>query len=310
MIQLIGHAHPLLLLVTGSDNEHNEGIASSLLLILVRPSTSKGMSLTSTHSVLASSQETDFPLFDMDHAQPSHGLNTYVPNRHSASFERRQRLRAIVSRNRDLYDPPNTAAAFSLLEAALQESERSGPVSNTGDGQYQMLDPPTTAERFFQIESAIDKVRARSATTTGRPKRSKSEPQLSMCAAASDSHARAHLLRKRQQWRTEQDTSAKSHFSRDTQLEEPKSACLPRRPYVYVSRDTQWQPFKLSFSWGRTTGEDHIKVQSVTEPPIPGDGAARGSNQGPYDDVDIFQDDASVQSFVKETYDRARERYL
>jgi hypothetical protein len=88
----------------------------------------------------------------------------------------RQRLRAIVDRNADLFDPPNTAKAFARLEAALDEVKNHSSADSDITGQNDLLDPPNTAERFARIEAALDAVFSKptsAAPTQGHRKKSK-----------------------------------------------------------------------------------------------------------------------------------------
>lgn len=239
----------------------------------------------------------------MDQTQPSHEPDACVPEHVEEGFMRRQRLRAIVASYRDLYDPPNTAAAFSLLEAALDEAKR-----NEDDGERQMLDAPTTAERFFKIEAAIDEVLARSATTTTwRPKRTNSEPRLSTHAAISDSEERAHLLRKRQQWLTGQNIPTGPRCSTETQWAERKSTGLILEPQVHFFRDVTIPPRSSSIDWNRIASEFRINTHSAVEMPVP---RINTPPEDLYHDVDIFRDHEAMEAFINETYEAAREKHL
>lgn len=261
-------------------------------------SASENLSLTNTRSISSSSYRIAYLFAAMDQTQLSDELDTCVPYPVQESFTRRQRLRAIVASYRDLYDPPNTAAAFDLLEAALDEAKR-----NEDGGKGPMLDAPTTAERFFRLESAMDEVLAQPATMTGRPKRSKSEPKLSTRATASDSHERAHLLRKRQHWLTEQNMPAGPHCSTEIQWAERKSAGWALPPRAYFLRDTTIPPRRSSIDWSRTADEVRTNTHSATEMLIP---RISTPPDDPNRDVDIFRSDEAMESFINQTFEAAR----
>lgn len=90
--------------------------------------------------------------------------NTAHPT--SSMSAQRQRLRAIVDRNADLFDPPNTAEAFARIEAAMDEANHHSSADSDITGHNDMLDPPKTAERFARIEAAMNAVFEKSTAIT------------------------------------------------------------------------------------------------------------------------------------------------
>jgi hypothetical protein len=108
----------------------------------------------------------------MDHPQPSPAVEDRAPSDMPGSFTRRQRLRAIAVGGENLYEPPNTAEAFALLEAAIDEVKFH---DSTSDGRNlitrrqhlkaiiatcrDLYEPPNTAEAFARLEAAINEVK-------------------------------------------------------------------------------------------------------------------------------------------------------
>ena len=103
---------------------------------------------------------------EMNSPQPTNKPRESAVHTTPPMLTQRQRLRAIVDRHADLLDPPTTAEAFALLEAAMDEANQHSSTDSDITGQNDMLDPPNTAERFARIEAAMDAVFSKSVNTT------------------------------------------------------------------------------------------------------------------------------------------------
>jgi hypothetical protein len=101
---------------------------------------------------------------EMHTNQSTNNLQESTAHSTSRMSTQRQRLRAIVDKNADLFDPPNTAEAFARLEAAMDEANHISSADSDIAGKNDMLDPPNTAERFARIEAAMDAVSSESVT--------------------------------------------------------------------------------------------------------------------------------------------------
>jgi hypothetical protein len=236
-------------------------------------------------------------LSEMDHTHLSRGFDSYappsIPERISSRFYLRAnassgedlwdppntavaftRLEAAIDETKDFYDPPDTVEAFARLQTAIDEDKRWGSVSEDGGRGIQMLEPPTTAERFFKIESAIDEVLVRPVTaarSSRRPKKSKSKREVSARAPASHSSEGMHVLRRKRQIR--------------------------------------FAPQDISHCSETASGVD-MNTHNATELPASAHEVPYGSNVEPYRDVDIFHSDDAVQAFANQTYQSAREKFL
>jgi hypothetical protein len=130
------------------------------------------MWLSETRIFSSTTQETDYLHAGMDGTQTPHGTEDRAPLFMPESLTRRQRLRAIAAGGENLYEPPNTAEAFARLEAAIDEVNFHGSMSE-GQGlavrrqrlkeivatYNDLYEPPDTAEAFARLEAAIDEVK-------------------------------------------------------------------------------------------------------------------------------------------------------
>jgi hypothetical protein len=108
----------------------------------------------------------------MDHTPVPPVAEERAPLDMPESLKRRQHLRAIAAGGENLYEPPTTAEAFALLEAAIDEVKHhdstrkgkeliarrqrlTGIVATCKD----LYEPPDTAEAFARLEAAIDEVK-------------------------------------------------------------------------------------------------------------------------------------------------------
>jgi hypothetical protein len=234
---------------------------------------------------------------EMDPTQLSHDLDTYappsIPERVSSRFYLRAntfggedlwdppntaatfaRLEAAIDETKDFYDPPETAEAFARLQTAIDEDKRWGSVGDDGHGDFQMLDPPTTAERFYQIESAIGEVLAGPTSTTRssrRPKKSKPKLEASARVPASFPGEKSHVLKRK--------------------------------------RQIQFAPQSMSH-FSERAGEVDTNTHDITDLPTSEAAVSYGSNDEPDRDMDIFHSDDAAQAFADQTYQSAREKFL
>jgi hypothetical protein len=199
----------------------------------------------------------------------------------------RQRLRAIVDRNADLFDAPTTAKAFARLEAAMDEALQHSSADSDITGQKDFLDPPNTAERFARIEAAMDAVFAKPVTaawTQRNRKKSKFEMRLPGHEIGSRS-TQALLFRK-----TQPSISTASGAGDNDRLAAGSS--LGKRVHN-SNRPTN--------GTGGPAQEAHASA---------GTGATHGSKHESQRDSDIFRSSVSIHEFADQAYQSAREKYL
>jgi hypothetical protein len=183
----------------------------------------------------------------------------------------RQRLRAIVDRNADLFDPPNTAKAFARLEAALDEVKNHSSADSDITGQNDLLDPPNTAERFARIEAALDAVFSKptsAAPTQGHRKKSKFGTRLQALQSL--------------------------------KMQPPRSATLGAltRPHAQTSSDHN------------SSDNDRLAVGNTQQRSDSEGATTRGSKHESQRDSDIFRSSVSIHEFAENAYQSAREKYL
>jgi hypothetical protein len=193
----------------------------------------------------------------------------------------RQRLRAIVDRNADLFDPPNTAKAFARLEAALDEVKNHSSADSDITGQNDLLDPPNTAERFARIEAALDAVFSKptsAAPTQGHRKKSKFGTRLPLQHFGSRSTQALQSLK----------------------MQPPRSATLGAltRPHAQTSSDHN------------SSDNDRLAVGNTQQRSDSEGATTRGSKHESQRDSDIFRSSVSIHEFAENAYQSAREKYL
>jgi hypothetical protein len=192
----------------------------------------------------------------------------------------RERLRAIVDRNADLFDPPNTAEAFVRLEAALDEAKNHSSADSDITGQNDLLDPPNTAERFARIEAAMDAVFAKSVTTDWAQRHRKKSKVVTRVPLR-------HIA------------------LRSTQvLQSQKTQPLPS-----ATPGASTQPHAQTSSDSNTGANDRLAVGNFQQRGHSEDGAAHGSRHETQRDSDIFRSSVSIHEFADQAYQNAREKY-
>jgi hypothetical protein len=188
----------------------------------------------------------------------------------------RQRLRAIVDKNADLFDPPNTAEAFARLEAAMDEAKHVSSADSDIVGKSDMLDPPNTAERFARIEAAMDAVSSKSVTaaqTRRHRKRIKLETRFPV-----------RLTRSQAQPCHGNDTGANSKLATGNSHQRSVN-------------DTDGLVNDIGGPAEQAQGF------ASTEP-------AHGSRRESQRDTDIFRSSVAIDEFANKAYQSAREKYL
>jgi hypothetical protein len=212
----------------------------------------------------------------------------------------RQRLRAIVDRNADLFDPPNTAEAFARLEVAMDEAKQQSSSNSEIAGQNDTLDPPNTAERFARIEAAMDAVFAKSvsaAWTRRHQKKSKFETRVPIrdlgLRSTQDMHFRkAQPLRSSSSGASTQSQAqvySDSNFKDDDRL-------IARNLLERAVHDGD----RLVNDSGDTAKDAHVFAGTDT------------TNHSKHEsrDTDIFRSSVAMDEFANKAYQSAREKYL
>ena len=218
----------------------------------------------------------------MRSAQSTNSPQESVAHTTPTMLTQRQRLRAIVDRNADLFDPPNTAKAFARLEAALDEVKNHSSADSDITGQNDLLDPPNTAERFARIEAALDAVFPKPTTaapTQGRRKKSKFETRLSL-----------------------------QHFgSRSTQALQS----LKMQPPPSATARALTRPRAQTSSEHNSSDNDRLIVGNIQQrSDSEGATTTRGSKHKSQRDSDIFRSSVSIHEFAENAYQSTREKYL
>lgn len=211
----------------------------------------------------------------------------------------RQRLRAIVDRNADLFDAPNTAEAFARLEAAMDEALQHSSADSDIAGQNDLLDPPNTAERFARIEAALDAMFAKSVTDTWTQrhwKKSKFEMRLP-----------GHEIGSR---------STQALLSRKTLPSRPTTsgASTQLQAQTYCDSNRGDNDRLAAGSSLRKRIHDSNRPTNGTGGPAQeahasaGTGATHGSKHESQRDSDIFRSSVSIHEFADQAYQSAREK--
>lgn len=185
----------------------------------------------------------------------------------------RERLRAIVDSNADLFDPPNTAKAFARLEAAMDEAKHHSSADSDIAGQNDMLDPPNTAERFARIEAAMDAMPSNTTTTAWNQRRRK-KPQTRLPVRLTHSRCKTFHV---------------SHTGADNKL-------YTGSQHQESVRDTDGPVDDV----GGPVEQAHA---------FTGTGTTHSSKHEPQRESDIFRSSVAMDEFANKAYESAREKY-
>jgi hypothetical protein len=236
-----------------------------------------------------STQSTNSPQVSAAHTTPKMSIST-----------QRERLRAIVDRNADLFDPPNTAEAFIRLEAALDEAKNHSSADSDITGQNDLLDPPNTAERFARIEAAMDAVFAKPATaawTQHHRKKSKFEIRAPVQGHGSRSTPALH--------------------SRNTQPPRSVTPGLIKQPQAQTHCDSKGRNNDRLAAGSLLERSVHDSDRPTSETGGPaqdahasaGTATTHASRHESQRDSDIFRSSVSIHEFADKAYKSAREKY-
>jgi hypothetical protein len=213
----------------------------------------------------------------------------------------RQRLRAIVDRNADLFDAPTTAKAFARLEAAMDEALQHSSADSDMTKQNDLLDPPNTAERFARIEAAMDAVFAKPVTAAWTQRnRKKSKFEMRLPGHEIGSRSTQAL----QSWKTQPSRSTTSGASTQPQAQ---TCCDSNRG----NNDR----LAAGSSLGKRVHDSNRPTNGTGGPAqeahaSAGTGATHGSKHESQRDSDIFRSSVSIHEFADQAYQSAREKYL
>lgn len=215
----------------------------------------------------------------------------------------RQRLRAIVDRNADLFDPPNTAEAFARLEAAMDEANYQSSVDSDVAGQNDMLDPPNTAERFARIEAAMDAVFANSVTATWTQRHRK---KFKLGNAVPLQHLTSRSMQDLFSQKIQPLRSVTSEPPNQPQTQMPSNGNLGNNGRQAASNLLE-----------RSIHDNDNGPDKGIESPAEGthvfpvaDSTQHGSKPESQRDVDIFRSSVAMDDFANKAYQSARAKYL
>ena len=215
----------------------------------------------------------------------------------SKTSAQRLRLRAIVDRNADLFDPPNTAEAFARLEAGMDEVSHRSSADSDIAGQNDMLDPPNTAERFARIEAALDAVFAKSVAATWT-QRQREKSKFETRAAIYPLGLRSAQAIRTQKTLSPPEVTSGTFTNEQTQMYSESNPGASDRLAGYSL---------LNRSFGVTDG-----LMNEAGGPAEGTNAFAGasSKHESQRDSDIFRSSVSVDDFANQAYQSARAKYL
>jgi hypothetical protein len=213
---------------------------------------------------------------EMHTNQSTNNLQESTAHSTSRMSTQRQRLRATVDKNADLFDPPNTAEAFARLEAAMDEANHISSADSDIAGKNDMLDPPNTAERFARIEAAMDAVSSESVT-----------------AAQTRRHRKTIKLETRFPVRLTHSQAQPCHGSDTGDNSKLGTGKLHQRSV----HDTD----KLV---------NDIAGPAERAQEFAGTGPTHGSKRESQRDTDIFRSSVAIDEFANKAYQSAREKYL
>jgi hypothetical protein len=256
----------------------------------------------------------------MDPAQLPHDLDTYAPPSIPERVSSRFYLRANTSGGEDLWDPPNTAAAFTRLEAAIDETKDFYDPPNTAkafhrleiaiDETKEFYDPPETAEAFTRLQTAIDEdKRWGSASDDGHRGFQMLDPPTTAERFFMIESAIDGML-------VQPVTTTRS--SRRPKKSKPKLEASARVPASFPSeeshvlrrkRQIQFAPQSMSHCSERAGGVN-TNAHNITDLPTSEAAVSYGSNDEPNRDMDNFHSDDAAQAFADQTYQSAREKFL
>ena len=213
----------------------------------------------------------------------------------------RQRLRAIVDRNADLFDPPNTAEAFARLEAAMDEALQHSSADSDITGQNDLLDPPNTAERFARIEAAMDAVFARP-VTAARAQCQRKKPKFEMRLTGHEIGSR----------------STQALLFRKTQPSRSPTSGASRQPQAQLNSDSNTGDHDGFAAGGLLRRRIHDSDGTANQTGSPaqeahasaGTDSTHCSKRESQRDSDIFRSSVSIHEFADQAYQSAREKYL
>jgi hypothetical protein len=256
----------------------------------------------------------------MKHTRLSHDLDThappYIPERISSRFY----LRANASSGEDLWDPPNTAEAFTRLEAAIDETKDFYDPPNTArafrqlesaiDETKDFYDPPETAEAFARLQTAIDEdKRWGSLSDDGVGEIHMLDPPTTaerfykIESAIDEVLARSVPATRSSRW----PKKAKSKL--EASVRAPASHSSDGLHVLRRKRQIQFAPQGTSHCSERAGTVDTI-THNTTDLPTSEHEVPYGSNDEPYRDTDIFHSDDAAQAFADQTYESARKKFL
>jgi hypothetical protein len=213
---------------------------------------------------------------EMHSDQSTNNLQESTAHSTSKMSTQRQRLCAIVDRNADLFDPPNTAEAFAKLEAAMDEAKSISLADSNITGKSDLLDPPNTAERFAQIEAAMDAVSSKSVLAT-QTRRHRKRTKLEARIPVRLTHSQAQPCHG-------SDTGDKSKLAMG---------------------DSHQRSVHHTDGIVNDVGGSAEQAQGFA-----GTDPAHGSNRESLRDTDIFRSSVAIDEFANKAYQSAREKYL
>jgi hypothetical protein len=213
---------------------------------------------------------------EMHSNQSTNNLQESTAHSTSKMSTQRQRLRAIVDQNADLFDPPNTAEAFAKLEAAMDEANHTSSADSDIAGKNDMLDPPNTAERFARIEAAMDAVSSKPVT-----------------AAHTRRHRKKIKLETRFPVRLTRSQAQPCHGGDN----EDNSKLATGNSHQRSVHDTDGLLNDI--------GGPAKQPQGFASTDI-----AHGSKRESLRDADIFRSSVAIDEFANKAYQSAREKYL
>jgi hypothetical protein len=259
-------------------------------------------------------------LSEMDHTHLSRGFDSYAPPSIPERISSRFYLRANASSGEDLWDPPNTAVAFTRLEAAIDETKDFYDPPNTAkafrrleiaiDETKDFYDPPDTVEAFARLQTAIDEDKRWGSVSDdgGRGIQMLEPPTTAERFFKIESAIDEVLVRPVTATRSSRRPK-KSKSKREVSARAPASHSSEGMHVLRRKRQIRFVPQDISHCSETASGVD-MNTHNATELPASAHEVPYGSNVEPYRDVDIFHSDDAVQAFANQTYQSAREKFL
>jgi hypothetical protein len=259
-------------------------------------------------------------LAEMDHTHLSRGLETYAPPCIPERISSRFYLRANASSGEDLWDPPNTAVAFTRLEAAIDETKDFYDPPNTAKAFHRLeiaidetkdfYDPPETAEAFARLQTAIDEDRRWGSVSDdgGREIEMLEPPTTAERFFKIESAVDEVLVRPVSATRSSR-RSKKSKSKLEVSARAPTSNSSDGLHVLRRKRQIRCAPQGTSHCSERAGGV-YTNTHNITDLPTSEAQVPYGSDVEPYRDEDIFHSNDAAQAFADQTYESAREKFL